>query len=448
MTGKRKFCLFFIFMTYSLCLQACSMGGATSLIHAVDQNNVEEIDQMLTAGISPDESTEEGVTPLFAACLKGQAQIAQRLLESNADVNAAIKKTFKYKGQTLVKGTTPLMAAIENYHTDIVHMLLSRGANVKLADENGFSPVLIAAAKKDINMLEALVDKGANINDRTSSPFEYNGETVFSGTTPLMAAIANHRDENAILLIQKGADVKATAKNGVDALFIASAGGDEKLVRILLKKGADPNNQTTQEFTVKKEPVFIGSDALLAASSGGYAGAVKLLLKAGADATASAKNGTTALMAASAKGRMDVVKLLVAGEADVNAQTTERYQIGGEVFPKGWSVLSAAASGGHADVVQFLIDNGADVNIKDDEYLIDPLFLAAAKGHQEVAKILIDYGADVFAVNHHGTARNTASHNGFVTIVQLIDEARARIDQADEEEAIPEYEPSFQGKKD
>jgi uncharacterized protein len=451
MTRKQNIFLFLVLMTPLIFLQACATQGGPSLIQAADQGQADEVDRILAAGETPNQETSDGVTPLFVACSKGNEKIVKRLLDSKADVNAAVKKTCKLNGQPVVKGTTPLMAALDNYNANIIYMLLSSDANVKLSDENGLSPILIASTKKDVKILGALVDRGAKVNDRTSSPVVYNGEAIFSGTTPLMAAIANNRDENARFLIDHGADAKATARNGVDALMVASANGNEEMVSILLKKGADLNNKTTQEFTAKAMPVFIGADALLMASDGGYTGVVNLLLKAGADANASAKNGTTALMAASAKGYIDVVKLLVAVDADVNAKTTERYEIGKSVFPKGYSILSAAAVGGNAAVVQFLIDNGADVNIKDDEYLIDPLFLAATNGNYDVAKILIDNGANVFAVNKHGTARNAASHYGYPLILKLIDDARAKAKAEEEsqtqEEQPPEYEPSFKGQK-
>jgi ankyrin repeat protein len=276
-------------------------------------------------------------------------------------------------------------------------------------------------------MLDTLIGQGAPVNSSTSSPFEYHGETVLSGTTPLMAAIAGNRDENAMLLIKKGANIRATTRNGVDALFIAAAKGDEKMVKILLQRGANSRNTTTQDFTSEGRTVFAGSNALMAASDGGYTGIVKLLIRARANVNASTKAGTTALMAASAKGHLDIVKILIALRADVNAKTTERYEIGKEVVPKGSSALAMAASGGYADVVQILIDNGADVNTKDEEYLVDPLFLASSKCHSEAAEILIENGADVFAVSHHGTALNTAEHNGCEKIPSMILNAREEV---------------------
>jgi serine/threonine-protein phosphatase 6 regulatory ankyrin repeat subunit B len=451
MTRKQNIFMFFVLMAPLIFLQACATHGGPSLNQAVEQGQADEVDRMLAVGQNPNQETGDGVTPLFLACIKGNEKIAKRLIDSKADVNAAVKKTFKRNGQPVVKGTTPLMAAIENFNAYIIYMLLASDANVKLSDENGLSPIIIASAKKDVKILGALVDRGAKVNDRTSSPFVYSGETVLSGTTPLMAAIANNREENAMFLIDHGADIKATTRNGVDALMVASANGNEDMVKTLLKKGADIDNRTTQEFTAKGKPVFAGADALLMASGAGYTGVVNILLKANADANASTNNGTTPLMAAAAKGYIEVVKLLVDADADVNAKTIERYQIGKEVFPKGYSVLSAAAANGNAAVVQFLIDNGADVNIKDDEYKIDPLFIAAASGQYEAAKILIDNGANVFAVSHHGTARNEAKHYGHPTILKLIDDAREKA-KADEEaqtqeEQPPEFEPTFKGQK-
>ena len=117
MIRKQKACLFVILIACLIFLQACAMGGRPALIQATDQGQFEEVDRLLSAGISPNNETTEGVTPLFVASGKGYDKIVKRLLDSKANVNAAVKKTFKYNDQTLVKGTTPLMAALENNHT-------------------------------------------------------------------------------------------------------------------------------------------------------------------------------------------------------------------------------------------------------------------------------------------------------------------------------------------
>jgi hypothetical protein len=56
--------------------------------------------------------------------------------------------------------------------------------------------------------------------------------------------------------------------------------GDEEIVRLLIEKGATPDTRTTQDFTVKGQPVFIGSFALMVAADRGHAGVVNLINKA------------------------------------------------------------------------------------------------------------------------------------------------------------------------
>jgi ankyrin repeat protein len=422
--SKQKIVLAFAFTVSVAFCQACSTLMRPALIQATDQNQQSEVDRLLASGENPNQETKDGVTPLHIASERGYGKIAKSLIEKKADVNAAVKKTFKYKGEDVPKGSTPLMAAIDNYHFDIADMLIANGAKVNLLTENGSSALMIAADKKNPEMVKTLIKKGAKVNETTLYPFQYKGETIQSGSTALMAAAAGNRDENAKILIDNGADVNKRTKLGVDALLIAAANGNEDMVKMLIEKGAKPDATTTQDFTVKGQPVFKGSTTLMAAADGGHAGVVKQLIQAGADVNQANEKGVTALMAATAKGHLGAVKALVEAGADVNAKTTVQFKIGKEIVPKGSRPLSGAAYYGHAQVVVFLIENGADVNGKDDEAAVDPLFLAATKGHYETAKVLIENGADVYAVSKLGTAVNTAYHNGYPLIVNLINKAR------------------------
>ena len=291
MRGNRTILLGFVFIGALISCQACSTLMTPSLIQATNQNQQDEVDRLLASGENPNQETKDGVTPLHIASGRGYDKIAKSLIQNKADVNATIKQTFKYKGKDVPKGATPLMGAIANYHFDIADMLISNGANVNLLTENGSSALMIAADKKNPEMVKTLIKKGAKVNETTLYPFEYKGETIYSGSTALMAAIATNRNENARILIENGADVTKQTKNGVDALIIAAANGDEEIVRLLIEKGATPDTKTTQDFTVKGQPVFIGSTALMAAADGGHAGAVKLLIQAGADVNDSNERG-------------------------------------------------------------------------------------------------------------------------------------------------------------
>jgi ankyrin repeat protein len=282
-------------------------------------------------------------------------------------------------------------------------------------------------------MVKTLLEKGAGIDDAVTTAFEYKGETVFPGSTPLMAALANGQNENAYFLMEQGASIDAKMDNGANVLIVAAALCGSDMVKTLIEKGADTKAEITEEFIFREMPVFVGSNALMAAAYSGQAKSVKAMIDAGLDVNAANSKGETALMKAAAKGYLGVVKLLVASGADVNAKTTETYTIGKHSVSKGTAALAKAAYGGFPKTVQFLIDSGADVNNKDEDTHIDALFLAAEKGHQEVVKILIDNGADVFAVSKMGSPGHIANHFGYYGINNMINEAREAIIEKEQE---------------
>lgn len=71
-------------------------------------------------------NSEEGFTELMYCSVKGDIKRAIELIDYGVDVNA----------QDL-KGTTALMYAISNNHTNMVQFLLANGANAKLKTDKG-----------------------------------------------------------------------------------------------------------------------------------------------------------------------------------------------------------------------------------------------------------------------------------------------------------------------
>ena len=415
-------------------LPACTSMNVPQIIKATDMGRLNEINQLLGQGVDVNTATPEGVTPLFIASARGFEKITKRLIEKEADVNAAVQVTFNYEGEKVYQGCTSLLAAAANRRTEIVKMLLQSGADVNAGDINGSTPMMAAAAQGDKEIVKALIENGADLNAGTLTTYEYAGEPVFKGATALMGAIALKQNANAALLITHGADVNAKLENGSNALMISASYGDSKMVKYLLSKGADPDASITEDFMVKGKPAYEGGTALMAAADIGDAESVIALIVAGADVNAVTKNGATALMAAAAKGYLDVAKVLVASGADVNARTTEAFTIGKDPVPKGTAVMSGAAYNGHHKIVQLLIDNGAKVNSKDDDVAIDALFLAAEKGHIKVVKILVDNGADVWSETKMGTAHGVALHFGHPYVAQCINDARKKTKVTQEEE--------------
>ena len=90
------------------------------------------------------------------------------------------------------------------------------------------SPLMIAIARNDCEMLCTLLDGGADAN-------ESDGD----GLTPLMAASVLGRKEIIGTLLSHGADVNARTKDGHTAIMYASFFSDSDCVKLLINGGAD-----------------------------------------------------------------------------------------------------------------------------------------------------------------------------------------------------------------
>ena len=112
------------------------------------------------------------LTPLHYACCLGHFEMAALLLDHNALVNAAT-----------VDGYTPLMMAAEAENTDLVNLLLSRGAKVNASLPGTLSTALHMAARRgDIETVRELCRAGADFRARAGkdsykrTPLEICGE--------------------------------------------------------------------------------------------------------------------------------------------------------------------------------------------------------------------------------------------------------------------------------
>ncbi|XP_053295359.1 M-phase phosphoprotein 8 isoform X4 [Pleuronectes platessa] len=106
-----------------------------------------------------------------------------------------------------------------------------------------------------------------------------------------------------------------------------------------------------EDYNLDQEDVSGMSLSMLAAA-GGQDDILRLLIKKGVRVNGRQKNGTTALMHAAEKNFLTTVAILLEAGSYVNAQT-----LGGE------TALMKACKRGNADVVRLLLEYGADCNI-------------------------------------------------------------------------------------
>jgi hypothetical protein len=97
-------------------------------------------------------------TPLYDAAYEGNIKKVEVLLNNGIDVNVK-------GGGGLLNDSNALDAASHMGHTDIVKLLLDRGANVNAAHGNmGWTPLSSAAWRGHTDVIKLLIERGADIN--------------------------------------------------------------------------------------------------------------------------------------------------------------------------------------------------------------------------------------------------------------------------------------------
>uniref|UniRef100_A0A803U1J9 Ankyrin repeat and BTB domain containing 3 n=1 Tax=Anolis carolinensis TaxID=28377 RepID=A0A803U1J9_ANOCA len=113
--------------------------------------------------------SEQGMTPLMYACVKGDEAMVQMLLDAGADLNAEVVSTpHKYPSvHPETRHWTALTFAVLHGHIPVVQLLLDAGAKVEGSLEHGEenyseTPLQLAAAAGNFELVSLLLERGAD----------------------------------------------------------------------------------------------------------------------------------------------------------------------------------------------------------------------------------------------------------------------------------------------
>ena len=288
------------------------------------------------------------------------------------------------------EGKTALMLACERGHEDIVHSLLSAGANVNLQDNNGWTALMRASKHNHISIINVLLQANANPHLKTTR-----------GSNALMIASGNGNYEVVELLISIGVDYKYQREDGWNAFMVACQNGHTQIVELLLKEKVDPNVQLQHH----------GWNAFMLACLNGHTQIVELLLKEQVDPNVQNEYGENAFMLAFQNGHTQIVELLLKEQVDPNVQ---RMLDGGNAF-------TLACKNGHTKIVELLLKEQVDPNVQNG-YGESAFMLACQNGHTQIVELLLKEKVDpnVQIIFGGGNAFMLACKNGHTKIVELL----------------------------
>ena len=243
-----------------------------------------------------------------------------------------------------------------------------------------------------------------------------------NGRTPLHLAALRGHDRVVALLVARGADLEAIDGRGFTVLQLAVNGGSRAVVESLLNAGVDVNRKHQQydmnavEFAFQFECQRRSELTRVLVSQGGELDVNRLI-----------RGMVRPLDYAVATRNADMVQLLIELGVDVNAET-----------PYRWPPLGNAAQQGSEEVLEMLLDAGADLEVPN-EMGDTPLMLAAERGHVDIARSLLDRGADPNSIHERNgrTALHFAALYGHLPVVRQLLSFGAAIDSKDSLDLSP-----------
>jgi ankyrin repeat protein len=232
----------------------------------------------------------------------------------------------------IIAGTKPLKENSMNTKRILVCFLLLTvlaltGCGPSLSVEEASTLLLESTMDNDLAGVTRALKQGADVD--TTEPLE--------SLTPLIIASTKGYTEIATHLIEAGADVNATSKQGVTPLMGAAMNGHADLVTLLATKNTNLDQLSEMQYS---------ENALHLAARNGHTAVIEALLKAGADVNALEGTHSTALMYAAYRGHLDAVELLIKQGAELNVRDngghTALYWAERAKIPEVTALISAA----------------------------------------------------------------------------------------------------------
>lgn len=207
--------------------------GETALHWAVTllEPKLEAVEILLQAGAPINAKNKKGETALFVAADRSRPDVAKILLKKRAgtptsDGLAIINEEIDVNALD-DQGWSPLHIAAYRGNKEIIQILIGGGADFELKTPQGSTALRLAVEWGNINALKVLVEAGADINTRNDN-----------GYTPLHGVASNGKLEMVKALIELGADISPLNRKRTP-LTEAIDQGHNDIAELLVKAGAN-----------------------------------------------------------------------------------------------------------------------------------------------------------------------------------------------------------------
>ncbi|CAG7922613.1 unnamed protein product [Penicillium olsonii] len=381
---------------------AATADGRTSL-HLATERGFRKCMKLLFAHQADTRATDrEGSTCLHAAVGTATDESTVPLLvKHKVDMNFQNKKT----------GNTALHLAVEWKRPRIILFLLEKGAKIDIGNNDGFTPLQLAASCDNCEAVSLLLQRCAHPESRSlAGPTALQYAAWKGNWTAFDLLLIGGADINvwnkqgetllheqarysknisiASKLLEHGANIEARTSQGYTPLQCAAVGANKTMFNFLIEKGAKLEVETAKGETILHITPPANQDCLEI---------LKTALTEGISVAATSSQGWTPL---------HQTVYLGTGAPDLDSDRTAEYiQL---LVNRGASVNDTAASNSaetplhlaamaplpRPSLIEHLIDLGATINAVTNEGK-SALHLAAERGREPIFRILLEAGADL-----------------------------------------------------
>lgn len=266
-------------------------------------NDLEKLQNTLCNCDEPGKPASQGDTPLISAIRRGQAETVDHLLNNSENFNLP-NTQFE----------TPGLVAARTGDADIMGMLIMNGLNPDEAFNSSYNDYYIARILRQEKARALLIEATLNDHAETVRVIVEKGGNVNvadqDGRTALSWAAEKGYVTTAKMLIDYNSDVEKRDNLGRTPLIYAAIYGQEKIVTLLLASSAEVNATDGEKKSSGVAVKIAGESALIHAARSGYIDVVRLLLEHGAEKRLVLATGETAEMVAKKNGHTAVAKLI------------------------------------------------------------------------------------------------------------------------------------------
>lgn len=334
-------------------------GGATLLMLAIASDpDLTLTDYFISKGMSLADKDEYGRTATDYAARSANRELVEKLIKKGikptgnalffaslgSRTGAPTVDTYKYFVETLKldpktinkDGANLLHQVVRRPDPAVLSYFLEKGVDPNKADNEGNTPLILAATGRDVKYIDALLSNVKNINAVNEK-----------GQSALTRAVAYSSPEVVSLLLQKGADSHVTDAEGNNLVYYWFESYRER-----------PQGQQNDDFVKKQE----------------------ILKNAGLNIAAPQKDGTTLFHLAVARENLNLIQKAVELGADINGQDKD-----------GVTPLHKAALIAKDDkILKTLISLGAKKGVKT-EFDETPYDLAKENDFLKTNNVSIDF---------------------------------------------------------